>query len=238
MASRLMRILVTRPKEEGERLATLLRERGHEPILSATMDIQLEDGPDLSLENTKAILVTSANGVRALARRTRNRDVPLFVVGPQTAEAARAAGFISVRDAKGDSKILAQSVREWTAPGGGSLVYAAGDAMTDDLVSTLSGQGFDVEVLRLYRTRERETLSNAAAAALASDVIDAVMLFSPRSARIFVRQVLRADLQRNCERVAGLCISPAIAAALFPLHFAHVQIAAQPNRDSMLDLLG
>jgi len=233
-----MRILVTRPAEEGERLARLLRERGHEAILSPAMDIQLKDGPDLSFETTKAILVTSANGVRALARRTGSRHVPLFVVGPQTAEAARAAGFVSVRDAKGDSKILVQSVREWMSPGGGSLAYAAGDTIADDLVSTLSGQGFDVEMLRLYRTREREALSDAATAALASDAIDAVMLFSPRSARIFVRQVLRADLQRNCERAAVLCISPAIAAALFPLHFAHVQIAAQPNRDSILDLLG
>jgi uroporphyrinogen-III synthase len=238
MASRLMRILVTRPKEEGERLATLLQERGYEPILSPVIDIQLEDGPDLPVETGQAILVTSANGVRALARRTKTRDVPLFVVGPQTAEAARAAGFVSVRDAKGDSKILAQSVREWTSPGGGSLVYAAGDTVTDDLVSTLSGQGFDVEVLRLYRTREREALSDAATAALASNTLDAVMLFSPRSARAFVQQVLRADLQESCETVAALCISPAIAAALFPLRFAHVQIAAQPNRDSILDLLG
>jgi uroporphyrinogen-III synthase len=233
-----MRILVTRPTEEGERLAKLLRARGHEPILSPAIDIQFEDGPDLSVESAQAILVTSANGVRALARRTRTRDVSLFVVGPQTAEAARAAGFVSVRDAKGDSKILAQSVREWTSPGGGSLVYAAGDAITDDLVATLSVQGFDVEVLRLYRTRERATLSDAAIAALASDALDAVMLFSPRSARAFVQQVLRADLQKNCEKAVALCISPAITTTLFPLHFAGVQIAAQPNRDSILDLLG
>ncbi|HEX3942838.1 MAG TPA: uroporphyrinogen-III synthase [Rhizomicrobium sp.] len=233
-----MRILVTRPAEEGERLARLLRERGHESILSPAMDIQLEDGPDLSFETAQAILVTSANGVRALAQRTRKRNVPLFVVGPQTAEAARSAGFVSVRDAKGDSRVLAQNVRQWAFPGGGSLVYAAGDAITDDLVCTLLQQGFDVEVLRLYRANERAMLSDTAAAGLASDAIDAVMLFSPRSARAFVRQVLRAGLQKNCEKILALCISPAAAAALFPLHFAHIQIAAEPNRNSMLDMLG
>ena len=103
VASWLMRILVTRPAEEGERFAKLLRARGHEPILSRAIDIQFEDGPGLSLEGAQAILVTSANGVRALVRRTKKRNVPLFVVGPQTAEAAHMAGFVSVRDAKGDS---------------------------------------------------------------------------------------------------------------------------------------
>lgn len=232
-----MRILITRPMEAGEHLAQLLQERGHEAVLSPAIDVHFEDGPDILLGSAQAILVTSANGVHALARRTKQRDLPLFAVGPQTAQAARAAGFGMVRDAGGDAEALAQSVCQMASPSGGLLLHVTGDTATDNLVPILSQQGFKVEVLRLYRTSERETLSEAAAGALASGSIDAAMLFSPRSARAFVQQVLRAGLRKNCETIVALCIGAAAADALAPLRFAAIHIAAQPNREAMLALL-
>ena len=45
------------------------------------------------LDGVQAILATSANGVRALARRTPRRDLPLFAVGPQTAARGAEAGI-------------------------------------------------------------------------------------------------------------------------------------------------
>jgi hypothetical protein len=50
--------------------------------------------------------------------------------------------------------------------------------------------------------------------------------------------VVRAGLQNQCEKLGALCISPAVAEALDPLRFAKVRVAAHPNRDSMLDILG
>jgi uroporphyrinogen-III synthase len=233
-----MRVLVTRPVGEGERLAQLLRERGHEPILSPALDVHFADGPELSLDGAQAIVATSANAVRALAGRTEEREIPVFAVGPQTTEAARTAGFAMVRGANGDSRALAQKVSQWTPPGAGKLFYAAGDASTDDLVNALSQQGFYVEVMRFYRATERATLSDAAATGLRSENIDAVMLYSPRSARVFLQQVVRAGLQKQCGKIIALCISRAVAEALRLLPFADIRIAAQPNRDAMLDLLG
>ncbi len=70
------------------------------PLLS----VRFHDGPPLALDGAQAILATSANGVRALARRSRARDLPVFAVGPQTAEAAREAGFANVKSADGDAE--------------------------------------------------------------------------------------------------------------------------------------
>jgi uroporphyrinogen-III synthase len=233
-----MRILLTRSAEESERFAEILRARGHESILSPAIEIHLEDGAPLSLQGVQAILATSANGVRALARRTGRRDLPLFVVGPQTAEAAGRAGFTTVRHARGNSDILARKIPEWASPNGGALLYATGDAPAGVLPDALSSHGFRVEVLRLYMANERLSLTAPAAAALASDAVDAVMLFSPRTACVFVRHVLQAGLRENCGKVAALCISPGVAGVLAPISFADVRVAAQPNREGMLDLLG
>ncbi len=85
-----MRVLVTRPKEDAEETAQLLAARGHQALVAPLLETRFFDGAALTLEGVQAVLATSANGVRALARRTARRDVPLFAVGPQTAEAAKA----------------------------------------------------------------------------------------------------------------------------------------------------
>src|ERR1041385_1135905 len=102
-----MRVLVTRPRDDAERTAGLLRARGHEPILSPLMEIRFVDGPEIPPERIQAILITSANGVRGLARRTAHREVPVFAVGAQTAAAAKAAGFSNVKSANGEARALA-----------------------------------------------------------------------------------------------------------------------------------
>ncbi|MGH6873042.1 MAG: uroporphyrinogen-III synthase, partial [Rhizomicrobium sp.] len=95
-------MLVTRPAGDGEATAEKLKALGHDPILAPLIDIQFRDGGEIALDGVQAILATSANGVRAIARRTPRRDVALFAVGRQTAAAARAARFARVRSADGD----------------------------------------------------------------------------------------------------------------------------------------
>ena len=88
-----MRILVTRPLEDGKEIAARLAEMGHQALLAPLLTPRFQDGPEPDLTDVQAILATSANGIRALARRTARRDFPIFAVGPQTTEEAQKAGF-------------------------------------------------------------------------------------------------------------------------------------------------
>src|SRR5436305_11919904 len=98
-----MRVLVTRPGAEAACLASRLRDRGHTAIVSPVLTIHDIEGPKISFDGVQGILATSANGIRALARRTARRDLPVFAVGPQTTTAAEEVGFIAARNAGGDS---------------------------------------------------------------------------------------------------------------------------------------
>jgi uroporphyrinogen-III synthase len=142
-----------------------------------------------------------------------------------------------VHNANGNSAALAREVGERASPGAGKLLYATAYISGDAVIRELAHHGFHVEVLRLYRASERATLSEAATAALDSGTVDAVMLFSPRSAHAFVQQVHRASLQDRCGNAVALCISHAVADALHPLRFAEIRVAAHPDRDGMLALL-
>src|ERR1700685_3327999 len=104
----LLRALVTRPRQEAESLAAQLAERGIDTIIEPMMTIIDRDGALPELAGVQAILCTSANGVRALARASGERGVPVFAVGDATGLAAHEAGFASVESAGGDVDDLAR----------------------------------------------------------------------------------------------------------------------------------
>jgi uroporphyrinogen-III synthase len=97
-----MRLLLTRPADDSEATAAELRRRGHDVLIEPMLAIQpLPDAP-FEPAGAQAILLTSANGARALAGRAVPRTLPVFAVGDATARAAADAGFGRVESAGGD----------------------------------------------------------------------------------------------------------------------------------------
>ena len=232
-----MRILITRPLEDAERTAAELRARGHKAILAPLMDIRFRSGPQLALDGVQAILVTSANGIRALATRSKRRDLPVFAVGPQSAEAAHKEGYAEVKSANGDAVALAEAVKGWARPEAGALFHAAGAETKGDLAAQLSAAGFTVQSEVLYEAVPASALPADAESALARGEADAVMLYSPKSARIFAGCLARAGLADAARGLTVLCISKAAAAPLAALQFRAVRVAAHPDQSGLFALL-
>ena len=228
-----MRVLITRPEEDAARIAALLKERGHESVTAPLLSVWFHDGPEISLDGVQAVLATSANGVRALARRTSQRDVPVFAVGPQTEEAARALGFRHVRNANGDSRTLAAATAQWAAPGRGALLHVKGAEADGTLATLLKAQGFDVQTSVLYDVAATAALPDDIRAMFARHEIDAALFFSARSAQVFRDCAMGLDLSL----VIAACISESTAAALATLSFREVRIASAPNQIASLACL-
>ena len=232
-----MRILVTRPHEDGVEIAAQLALRGHQALLAPLLEPRFHTGPLLEeagseLDGVQAILASSANGIRALKNRTARRDIPVYAVGPQTAQEAQASGFCDVRSADGDAKALAVATMGW-ASRQGVLLHVCADDAPGSLAQMLEEGGFTVRRCPLYSIEPALLLPPDAKAALQDRTLDAVMLFSPRTARIFAG--LAHDLPTD--GLAALCISPATAQALGAMQFARVAVAARPNQQAMLALV-
>jgi uroporphyrinogen-III synthase len=232
-----MRLLVTRPIEDSQRLAAKLRALGHDPVVAPLMNVYFLEGAALSLDGIQAVLATSANGVRALARRTARRDLVLLAVGPQTAETAAEHGFASITSAQGDAVALAELVAARLDSTRGPLFHAAGAETAGRLRQRLEALGFSVESEILYTAQAVAPLPKVAADALASGELDGVMVFSPRSARIFSGLVTAATLEAACARLDAYCISAAAAEALSPIAFARMAVAGSPNEGAIFSLL-
>src|SRR5579862_5078123 len=148
------RALVTRPRAEAAELAEALAERGIAAIVEPLLDIRYRDMPAPDLAGTQAVLCTSANGVRALARLSRERGLPLFAVGAATASRARAEGFLRVESADGAVDDLVRLVCGRLNPAAGHLLHVAGSVVAGDLAGELCARGFAVERALLYEARD------------------------------------------------------------------------------------
>ena len=233
-----MRVLVTRHDVDARETAARLAALGHEALVAPLIAINFLDGPEVDLAGVQAFLATSSNGVRALARRSPERHLPLFAVGRQTARTARELGFVAVKDFDGDAMALADFVSTAVPAGSGLLLHATAREASGALAEALTKRGFRVRRENIYETPAVEILPAIVGDALRARRLDAVLLFSARSAEVFRERVREAGLSLSCRSLKAFCISKACADALAPLGFSHVSIAAAPNQDALLALLG
>ena len=231
-----MRVLITRPRLDAVRLATALAARGVESVAAPLMDVVFTPAP-VPLDGVQAILVTSANGARALAAATPRRDVRVLAVGRASADAARNEGFASVASADGDVHALAALARRTLDRQAGALLHAAGTDLAGDLAGTLAADGFDARRISLYEMRTVAVLPPEAAAALTAGTLQGVALFSPRSADSFVRLVRDARLEREIAPLTAFCLSEAVARAASGLAWRAVRVAARPDQEALVDII-
>ena len=157
-----LRILVTRPREDGEEIARRLAAMGHQALLAPLLSVKFLDGAAPDLAGIQAMLATSANGVRALARRTPNRDVPRFSRWVRRAPPRRARRDFSVyRVPTGDAAALAQAVARWADPRAGILLHAAGEEASGALCERLTALGFQTRREMLYRMEKAAPVAAA-----------------------------------------------------------------------------
>ena len=235
-----MRILLTRPAADAERTAATLRERGHEPIIAPLLEIEILPDADLGAGPWTAILVTSANAVRAVAghrRRDELRGIAAFTVGERSARAMRDAGFADVTSADGSVTDLANLVAAHLKPQA-RLLYLAGEERSGDLAGTLRAQDFAVHTALVYRAVTAAVLPRQAAAALAGG-IDGVLHFSRRSAEAYVNAARNLGLlNASLNGPAHFCLSARVAEPLIAAGATQVRIAARPDEAALLQLCG
>jgi uroporphyrinogen-III synthase len=231
-----MRILITRPIEDAKPLADALEERGIAVLIEPLLEIRHLDDAEIDLDGVQALLFTSANGVRAFAALSPRRDLKVFTVGDGSADAARQAGFATVESAKGDVEALAALVVDRLKAEDGTLFHAAGTVTASDLKTRLEGLGYQVRRAQLYEAKIATALSTETRANLTLGGIDAVLLFSPRTAATFA-ELWRTAGSPSLGRIHALCLSAAVAREIGSLGWAAVEIADRPDLPSMLALV-
>jgi len=231
-----MRLLVTRPREDAEPLAEALRAIGVEPVLAPLMTIEPVQGAKADLTGVQALLFTSANGVRAFARLSAERALPVLAVGDATARVAAATGFTGIESAGGDASDLAALAERRLDPTAGALFHAAGRDVAGPMKTALEARGFDVRRKALYRAEPVRTFP-VAADELRQKRIDGALLFSPRTAKSFVSLAESAGLVATMSNLYAYCLSVAVAERIAHVQWRNVRVASEPTQAALLECI-
>ncbi len=245
-----LNILVTRPQEDAEITAEILRKHGMTPIIAPMMEIVFQDNNSTKLalekavkKNPQAILVTSANSVRAVRRLLDSQnlsekilDIPLVTVGEISAGVAKNLGFTSVSAAGGDVENMVRYVAE-NYPTGTYFLHIAGSVVAGDLQGELENKGFTVDRVVLYEARAVEKFPPQLTAALLNCELDIALFYSPRTARIFTELAKKTRVDYLLKHVKAVALSEAVAEELHKLKWAEVLIAPAPDQESVISLI-
>jgi uroporphyrinogen-III synthase len=225
-----LRIAITRPLEDAVVLKAKLEALGHETILAPLLTIVPLPGVTLSDGGWQAVAITSANAIRAASASMleRLRSLPMLTVGPQSAQAARHAGFTDVQEAGGDAAGLAKHIAANRDSGRGPILYLSGREQAADFAGLLGESGFTVERLVLYEAEPAKVLP--------PDIrkTDAVLLYSPRTARVWIDLARQETL--DLAAIRHFCLSANVAAIL-PAG-SSIIVAARPTESAMIEVIG
>ena len=256
-----MAILVTRPQPDNEATGASLRARGFEVLLAPMLRFEPVALPDDPAADYAAIIVTSANALRAVEPQLAGRrllDLPLFAVGERTASAARRAGFATVISADGNAADLRELVlakvsnkakdkikdktkdkatKDKKSATARPVLYLAGADLSRDLAGELGEDGLDVVTRTTYRMIASSVLPRETCDAIAANQIEAVLHYSVRSARAFLDAVRSAGVEISALAVQQCCISATVASVLREAGATHVTVASSPDENALLGVL-
>jgi uroporphyrinogen-III synthase len=236
-----MAILVTRPFPDGEATAAKLRARGYDVLLAPILKFEPVAFGDDGETDYDAVIVTSANAIRAAAPQLQQRGwlkLPAFAVGEKTASCAHDAGFAKVTVASGDAVSLVDLIRRSKAlRKHASLLYLAGTELSVDLAGKLGEHGFNVVTQTTYRMATVLGLPRDVCDAFAADRIEAILHYSRRSARAFLDASRAEGVEISALAILQCCLSESIAAALREAGAAHAAVAASPDEKALFDAL-
>jgi len=233
-------ILLTRPRAASERWAALLTQHGFASALEPLLTIELTRArrPAGSFQ---AVLITSANAPEALEEVKESLSdllaLPCFCVGTATGLAARALGFSDVRCSATDSAALAHLVTENLSDTSQSLLHIAGDVVDTKLRDILAKKGFTLTPWIVYHARAAQDFTKATREGIIEGKFDAVVLFSPRSARILVTLIEKNGLTSACTKILAVGLSQAVTDVLQTLPWRHLLVAAAPEENAVLACL-
>jgi uroporphyrinogen-III synthase len=232
-----MRIIITRPAGDSGALADRLVGLGHSVIRAPLLEIVRRSKVEIPVAPYQAVALSSANAARAIAGHPefpRLASIPAFTVGEQSAAAARAAGFRNVCAEGGSAAALAEALIARLKPADGPVLYLSGADVAGDLAGRLEQAGFVAKRTILYEAIPVDSLPLAADAAIRDGAAGAVLLYSPRTARIWHERLAEAGLVPGS--LVHYCLSANVADALGTSY--KVEVAERPTEASLLALLG
>ncbi len=204
-------IVVTRPKDQGEEFAQILKSLGARVVFIPTIQITPPSSWDQcdavidTIHTYDGFIVTSVNAVRFFFRRLDERrgrtfraalkNKAFYAVGSKTGEALSGEGMMpTVFSEVYDSRSLAEAVVKLPLRGK-RLLFPKGNLADGEVSAELRTHGATVDEVVVYDTvAPRDKDAKFIRDSLVQETIDVITFFSPSSVRNLLTSVEREIL--------------------------------------------
>ncbi|NNL65371.1 MAG: uroporphyrinogen-III synthase, partial [Myxococcales bacterium] len=231
-------------------LSSAIRALGGEPVEIPTLVIEpLEDPSELDgaidrIDVYDALLLTSANAVRAFVGRAVSRGVALSrpglrvaCVGAHTAEAARDAGLhVHALPSRQDAEGLAAELVAQLDPAGRRFLMPRSAIGRETLPAALREAGGQVDVVVAYRAVVPGDGAGDLSDRLEAGALDALSFTSPSTVRNFLA-MLRPAAREAAMALPVAAIGPTTAEALEDAGFAPPIVPEVPSAAALVAAL-
>ncbi len=225
-------MLITRTRPGADRLVKRLQAVGITSTCCPLLGVEHLAGPIEHDPAVQGYILTSAAAIRSLPAPDKLGDIPVYCVGGNTAEQAKASGYKNCIHGTGNGKKLAKLIARKKRTDTGKLLWLRAEIADEAMKRELISSGFDIAEIICYRTRQVTSLAQSIETALANDEFAAVLFHSRRAAQCFCK--LAPELGQQTKAVA---FSAQITEILQDMEFADVTICKQPNDQAMIATL-
>tara|TARA_Y100000590_G_C15699429_1_gene1006285 strand:+ start:946 stop:1671 length:726 start_codon:yes stop_codon:yes gene_type:complete len=232
-----VKILITRPEPDASDLTIKLISKGYKVLKSPIVDIIEYKNNLTDLDNISAVITSSKNGIRSLARANKNRNICLYVVGQASKEEAERIGYTNIRVGPGDAIGLCDLICDKLSPSHDDLIYISGRHQSFDISGYLISKKFNIKKVVLYEVKAKKDFPKKIIEAIKNNEIDALLFYSPRVAEIFVEFIQEKNLANQVKNFDVFCISAKVAKKIENVGWRRVLIANYPDQKSIFSLL-
>lgn len=236
-----MHILITRPEESAKLVTKQLQDLGHqvtnEPLIHI-IPVDRDQALKCFPPTFNVVVTTSQQAIRCLANLIKERDFNLWCVGSESTKVAKDAGFTNIHTAEGSANdLINKLLRTYTFSLESPIIHVSGDIIRVDIVKSLLEKGIPARQVVVYNTQESTSISKITQHNLQAGTLDAVLFYSPRTAKIFKKLCTASKLDHFCENLTAVCLSGAIKYEIQCLPWKNIRIAKKTTTDHLLNAM-
>lgn len=223
-----MKLLLTRPILDSERLAKKLRNSNFQIILTPLLEIKLSEiHNSIYKKQYDLIILTSKNSVRTIEPE-KLLYKKVFTIGKGTFDAAVSKGFKNIENSDGSSKELKKLFLDTFNKKKIRILHPTSNNSNDELDNFFKRQGSNYMKREVYHVKKINIFPHLFKSFLHSNK-GIISIFSPKTAEVFYDEVLRMGLQNNCHDKILVILSKSVKEKLNELTFKKIIIIEKPN---------
>ena len=229
-----MRLLLTRPILDSERLALKLRSLDFQITLAPLIEIkQLKVQNDIYEKCYDLIIFTSKNAVRSIKSEELSYN-KVFTIGNGTFNAAISKGFKNIENSDGSSKDLEKLFSNTFNKKKAQILHPTSNHSNDYLSIFFKRQGSNYIKREVYHVIKKNIYPHLFKNFLkGGDGI--ISIFSAKTAEFFYDEILKMNFKSNCCNKILVVISKTAAEKLSGLTFKKIVIIEKPNELCFID---